>query len=155
MKKLMTFALAFVLVLSMTACGGQEAPAETAVDLDALYTTYQQTLPEMMELDETTMLNFLGINAEDCTQVIAAVCANGLQADEVWLIQAKDSEALERLTALAQTRQAAKEDETVSYLPDQYTIVTESKLLTEGLYLAYLVSPDVETLSAAFESAVK
>lgn len=155
MKRILIFALTAALLLSVTACGGAEAPQEAAVDLSSLYTSYQQTLPEMMVLDEGTMLSFLGIQAEDCVQVITAVCANGLQADEVWLIQAKDSQALERLTTLAQTRQAAKEDETVSYLPDQYTIVTESKLLTEGLYLAYLVSPDVDTLAAAFDAAVK
>ncbi len=152
MRRVILCALALTLALSLAACG---APAKESADLSAVYTACQEYLPDMMVLDDTTMLNFLGINAADCSQVITAICAVGLQADEVWLIQAKDQDALNRLTALAQTRQTAKEDETESYLPDQYAIVKEGKILTEGLYLAYLVSPHVEQMQAAFEKAVK
>lgn len=152
MKKGILWALMLALLLSLTACG---APAKEPADLNGVYAACQEYLPDMMVLDDTTMLNFLGIHAEDCTQVIAAICAAGLQADEVWLIQAKDQDALNRLTALAQTRQTAKEDETESYLPDQYAIVKEGKILTQGLYLAYLVSPRVDDMQAAFENAVK
>lgn len=152
MKRRILWALMLALLLALTACG---APAKEPADLNGVYAACQEYLPDMMVLDDTTMLNFLGIHAEDCTQVIAAVCAAGLQADEVWLIQAKDQDALNRLTALAQTRQTAKEDETESYLPDQYVIVKEGKILTQGLYLAYLVSPRVDDMQAAFENAVK
>lgn len=146
------------MVLSMTACGGSSQPTEAPkepVDLAALYESYGQYLPEMFPMDETTMLNFLGIKTEDCTQVIAAISADGLAADEVWLIEAKDQEALERLKALAETRLAAKKDETIEYLPDEYVIVEKGVILTEGLYLAFLVSPDVDTLKASFEEATK
>ncbi len=136
----------------MAACG---TSVKKPADLKAVYTACQEYLPEMMVLDEDSMLNYLEIDAADCDQVIASACAAGLQADEVWLIQAKDQDALSRLKALAQTRQTAKEDETESYLPDQYKIVKEGKLLTEGLYLAYLVSPNAEQMQTAFENAVK
>ena len=47
------------------------------------------------------MLNYLGISMEDCAQAVVAVTSDGLGADEVWLIQAKDTEALARLQPLA------------------------------------------------------
>lgn len=152
MKKILVCVLSLLMLVSLAACGKD---AGKDAELQKLYDSYQEYLPDMMTLDSDTMLNLLGIKAEDCTQVIAAVCSAGLQADEVWLIQAKDQAALDRLTALARTRQTAKEDETESYLPDQYVIVKESKLLTEGLYLAYLVSPHVQEMQTAFENAVK
>ena len=153
MKNFIALILAAAMILGMTACGGSDESAAASVDLNAIYTEYQNTLPEMMVLDENTMLNFLGIQAADCTQVVAAVCANGLRTDEVWLIEAKDEAALERIAKLADTRLAAKADETISYSPDQYAVVEKAVVITNGLYLAVLVSPDVDTLKTTFEAA--
>ena len=113
------------------------------------------TLPEMMQLDETTMLNFLGIAAEDCTQVIAAICTDGMKTDEVWLVEAKDAAALERVKALAETRLKAKTEETISYAPDQYAIVEKAELLTQGNYLALIVTAEAAALASVWEGAVK
>ena len=155
MKKLICVLLTAVLLAGVLAGCGAEKKEEKNVDLAAVYAAMQQTLPEMMTLDAENMLNLLGIQAEDCTQAIAAVCAVGLQADEVWLLQAKDAQALERLKTLAESRMAAKLDETESYLPDQYVIVKKGVTLTDGNYLAFLISPDVETLQTVFQDAMK
>lgn len=155
MKKLIRVLLSAVLLAGMLSGCGAEKKEEKNVELTAVYAAMQQTLPEMMTLDAENMLNLLGIQAEDCTQAIAAVCAVGLQADEVWLLQAKDAQALERLKTLAESRMAAKLDETESYLPDQYVIVKKGVTLTDGNYLAFLISPDVETLQTVFQDAMK
>lgn len=150
MKKAISLILALSLVLTLAACGGKEEAV--SVDVNALYESYSQYMPEMFYPDEATLLSFLGIKAEDCTQYKVAICAEGLRADEVWLIEAKDEAALETLTQLAQNRIVSKLDETVSYAPDQYLIVEKAQVLTNGLYLALLISPDVDTLKAGFES---
>ena len=150
MKRILALILAFTTLLALAACGGSDAKS---VDLAQIYTEYESTLPDMLVLDETTMLNFVGMKAEDCTQVVIAVCANGLRTDEVWLVEAKDAAALERIQALVNSRLAAKEDETISYAPDQYAVVEQAEVVTDGLYLALLVSPDVDTLKATFEAA--
>ena len=150
MKRIFALILAFAMLLALAACGGSAAKS---VDLTQIYAEYESTLPDMLVLDETTMLNFVGVKAEDCSQVVIAVCANGLRTDEVWLVEAKDAAALERIQALVNSRLAAKEDETISYAPDQYAVVEKAEILNDGLYLAFLVSPDVDTLKATFEAA--
>ena len=101
MKKLICMILAAALMTGLlTGCGAQKKEKE--VDLTGVYTKMQETLPEMMTLDAENMLNLLGIQADDCVQAIAAVCAVGLQADEVWLLQAKDAQALERFAFSAE-----------------------------------------------------
>lgn len=155
MKKTLAWILV-ALLLCCTGCGkGENASEAKDVDLTAVYASCQEVMPEMLTMDETTMLNFLGIAAEDCTQVIAATCVNGLRTDEIWLVEARDEEALERLKALAESRLEAKRDETVSYAPDQYAVVEKAELLTEGNYLALLVSPDVDALKSIVEEALK
>jgi len=150
MKKFICMIIALCLLLSMAACGSKEQ--DVSLDVAALYEDYQQYLPEMFFPDEATLLNFLGIHAEDCVQYKVAICAEGLRADEVWLIEAKDDAALETLTNLANARIQSKLDETETYAPDQYLIVQQAVVLTQGRYLALFISPDVETLKASFEA---
>ena len=152
MKKVISLILVFALALSLAACGSKKEEA-VALDIDALFESYSQYMPDMFYPDEATMLNFLGINAEDCTQYKIAICAEGMRSDEVWLIEAKDEAALETLRQLAQTRIESKLDETVSYAPDQYVVVEKAEILSNGLYLALLISPDVDALKAGFEAA--
>lgn len=153
MKKIVSLMLALCLVLSMAACGGK-AEEPVSIDVNALYEeSYSQYMPEMFYPDEATLMNFLGISVEDCAQYKIAICAEGLRADEVWLIEAKDEAALERLRQLAKNRIESKLDETVTYAPDQYVIVEKAQVLENGLYLAFLISPEVDTLATAFEAA--
>lgn len=152
MRRISAVLLALALILALCACSqSKSAPA----DLAGLYADMEASLPEMMVLDDTFRMNLLGIDPEDCSQVITAICGEGLLADEVWLIEAKDPAALERISRLAANRMQAKADETESYVPDQYQIVKQGQVITKGLYLALLVSPEVSALQSAFEAAVK
>lgn len=152
MKRFIAILMLLTLTLSLAACGKTEETK--AVDLTAVYEGFSEILPEMLVLDGDTRVNFLGIAEEDCLQVVTAVSDTGLKADEVWLIQAKDDAAMTRLQELAQTRLQAKQDELEFYLPEEYLVAKEGKILTSGHYLALLISPDVDTMAAAFESAV-
>lgn len=167
MKRMIAFLLAVLMLLSLAACAGTTEEEETTgtasgtvteatdastepegpADLQALYDTLAEKMPEMIQMDETTMLNFCGIAAEDCTQVAAAICADGLRTDEVWLIEAVDEAALARLKTLAETRLEMKGEESITYSPEQYAVVQKAQLITNGLYLALIVSPDVDTLA--------
>lgn len=153
MKKFTAAILLLSLILSLCACGGKaEAPK---VELQPIYDGFASMMPDMLILDSDNMLNMLGVRTEDCEQAITAICSYGLQADEVWLIQAKDADALARIQALAETRLHAKADETEFYLPEQYLIVKEGQIIVNGLYLALLVSPEVSTMVSQFEAAFK
>lgn len=151
MKKVISALLVVSMVLGMAACGGK-AEEQVTVDFEALYESYDQYLPEMFYPDESTLLNFLGVQVEDCSRYKIAICSEGMRCDEVWLIEAKDEASLETLRQLAQTRIEAKLEETESYAPDQYVVVQKAELLVNGLYLALLISPDVESLKAGFEA---
>ena len=155
MKRIICLVLAVLCLLALCACGQEDAPAAKKVELQPLYDSFVPSLPDMMVMDESIRLNLLGVKTEDCSQVICAVAAVGLQADEVWLIEAADAEALENLKALAENRLNAKKEETSFYSPDQYAICEAGVIATEGLYLAFIVSPEAEAMEAAFMEAVK
>lgn len=157
MKKLVYIILALAILLSLCACGGgeDEPAAKAPADLAALYGSFSDSLPEMLPMEGDMRLNMLGIKEEDCAQVYTYICGEGMKADEVWLIEAVDSAALERIETLAESRKTAKMDETSFYSPDQYAICEAGVIATEGLYLAFIVSPEAEAMEAAFMEAVK
>lgn len=152
MKKIICAIIAICLMLSLAACGNQEQET-VSVDVAELFGSCEQYLPEMFYPDEATLLNFLGIQAEDCVQYKVAICAEGLRADELWLIEAKDDAAMQTLTELAEARIQSKLDETETYAPDQFLIVQKAEVLTNGRYLALMISPDVEAMKSVFEAA--
>lgn len=149
MKKFLSLILILALILS--ACG--KSP-EKEVDLQSVFNSLTEKMPEMLVLDETIQLNLLGIDSADCQQVITAICADSVRADEIWLIQAKNTAALERIKALANTRVEAQAEVCESYSPDQYAIVKEAELVTSGLYLALLIGPDAASMKKTFTSAI-
>lgn len=166
MKKCILYVLTAVLLLGLTACGGEAqsttppatqpttSAAPVPPDMQSLYQTLSAQMPEMIPLDADMLLNFCGIQAEDCTQVCAAICADGLRTDEIWLIEAADEAALERITALAENRLQIKGEESITYSPEQYAVVEKAQIITDGLYFALIVSPDADDLAELFRGAI-
>ena len=151
MKKYIALLLV-VLMLCLAGCGGKDQ-AVNVIDVQAVYESMEGTLPAMVLMDEAMMLNFCGIKAEQCKQVVVAVCSDGLRADEVWLIEAADEAALKELEALAEGRLTRKGEESITYSPEQYKVVEKAEVITAGNYLAVLVSPDVDALVDIFNEA--
>lgn len=144
-----------MIALLLTACGQSGGKPETDVDLQSVYGSLTDRMPEMMVLDETLQMNLLGVDSSDCRQVITAICADSMRVDEIWLLQARDSDALERLAALAQSRVDAQAEVCESYSPDQYAIVKKAEIITDGLYLALLIGPDAAQMAQTVAQAIR
>lgn len=151
MKKVFVLLLA-VLMVMLAGCGGQQSKV-AEMDMQAVYDSFVPSLPEMLLMDEDMMLNFCGIEAAQCEQAVVAVCSDGLRADEVWLIEAKDAAALKELEALAQSRLTRKGEESITYSPEQYEVVQAAQVITAGNYLAVIVTPEAAALAELFQTA--
>ena len=153
MKKMIALVLA-VMMLCLTGCG-KDAGADVQMDVQSVYDSMVPVLPEMLPMDEMMRLNFCGIQADMCKQAVVSVCFDGLRADEIWLIEAKDADTLKELEALAQSRLTRKGEESITYSPEQYEVVQAAEVITAGNYLAVIVSPDVQDLVEIFNQAAK
>ncbi len=162
MKKKLFVLLLCVCMVFATGCQNNPNESSTpsteaqakALDMNQLYESMAARMPEMLKLDETMMLNYCGIKAEDCVQAVVAFCSIGIMTDEVWLLEAKDAEALARLETLANARLKAKAAESETYSPEQYAVVQKAKvILSQNKYLIMIVSPDVDALESIYETA--
>lgn len=160
MKKRMVL-LVMVLLLMLTGCASASAPAEStaaapvSLDMQTLYQslTALEAIPEMLPLEADMQLNFCGIQAEDCLQSVVAICADSLRADELWLIEAADDAALERIREVAQVRLNAKAEEAENYSPEQYAVIQKAQQFTLGNYYILLVSPNADALAEVVRAA--
>lgn len=155
MKKIMVLCLACLLVMGMAACG---EPAENNDNTAAVNTApadiYAQlkdkvTQPEMLELDESLMLDYCGIRKEDVQQAVVAICADSLRTDEIWILNATDKAAADKLIDLAEKRLKKKGEESITYSPEQYAVVEKAQILQNGNYVILLVSPSVADMANA------
>ena len=158
--KLRLMALLLVGILCLNGCisgvpqeSGNTETVSKPLDLPAIYQQMAVKLPEMTVLNETLQLNLCGIASEDCLQAVVAVCADGLRVDEVWLLEAKDEEALGRLEKLAQSRLQNLAGQTQSYSPEQYAVVQKAILMKTGKYLVLLTVPNPQELEAIWNGA--
>ena len=150
-KRVLSVCLAFVLLLAIAGCDSDKVN----MDVEAVYSNICAAVqvPEMLPLNESLMLDYCGIRAEDVNKAVVVICADSLRTDEIWLLEAKDDASAQRLMDLAQKRLTKKGEESVTYSPAQYAVVEKAQLLQEGNYIALLVSPDSEAMAQVFLQA--
>ena len=151
-KRILLAVLALMLTL-LTACGGQK-PAETA-DLTALYARLGEELelPEMIQLADKRLQSATGLDPAACPQLIAAICGEGMRVDEIWLVEAADEDAAQAVQELAQARVTQVCAETENYLPDQYAVASQARIVCIGRYVALFISPDASAMEDLFRAA--
>lgn len=170
-KRLVSILICLIVLFSLCSCGENNEKntenttgnlssdnkiteeASVDVDLKKVYDDCAEIMPEMLVLDADMMFDYCGIKAEYCIESYVAICANSLRTDEIWLIKVTDSDALSRISDLAEARLKAKGDESISYSPEQYEVVQNAKTIIKGDYFALLVSPDVTSLENIFNNA--
>ena len=156
-KTVRLFAL-LLLPLLLTACG-PTAPAKQALEVDVeslLETMAEQTeWKDMMSMNVKHLKNLYGIEEADLTSFAGAMKTDGITADEVLILEAKDTKTAEALVKKLQARLKAKSNEAKDYLPAQYKVIEEAEILQKERYAALLVSPDVEALLELWVESVK
>lgn len=163
-KRIIAISVILALIFSFCSCTPQkqdeekntektEAQTNTNIDLKKVYDDCIAKMPEMLSLDNEMILNFCGINVEDCAECYISICADSLRADEVWLVKVKDVNSSQKIVDLAKARIQAKADESITYSPEQYAIVQKAEIITQGEYIAVIVSPDVSTITEIVNNA--
>ena len=138
-----------VLLLALLCLAGCGQPAAEAPDFQAVYDsmTAVADMPDMVVVPNDKGEFLFGIAPGDCRQEIVAICQDSLLADELWLIEATDKEAADRIEALAQNRLQQKAAELENYLPEQYQVVQQGQLSREGNCVVLLISPLAKELA--------
>jgi hypothetical protein len=69
----------------------------------------------------------------------------------VVLIRAKDEAAAKRILPFLESRMQAKAEEAQNYSPEQYAIIKQGRILSQGVEMALIVSPEVGQLVSLYQ----
>ena len=156
MKKRILILSLLAALLLLPACGKKTETVKKA-DLAALYAqlTALPDAPEMVPVSEKRMLNYYGIDPAACPQAMISRCSDGLRADEIWLVEAQNDEAASKIKELAEARVTLVGQETENYLPDQYAVVKQAKIVQNGSSVGLFISPQADKMAELFQAAFK
>ena len=156
MKKTLALFLCILFALSCASCSSPEsAPSadlkEVLADMES-----QLSISDPLKVDtEDDLMTIYGIEAADVKQFAGMYSGTGINADEIMMVEAVDSDAAGRVKEKLEKRYQDKENETVQYLPDQYDIVQKGEVRVNGNYVSLLVAQDADKLFSIYEGYIK
>ena len=151
-RSVLLLSLAALMMLGASACGGKQAAADLDVKAVMEDMLAKHPIENGMELGESDMLNFYGIPAEDMEAFAADLAADGITANEIVLVKAKDEDSAKTVESKLQSRLDARRNEFNNYLPDQYAIVEKSEVKRDGVYVRLIISPQQDELVELYNS---
>ena len=146
--------MSVLLLLGITACGGVKT---AEVDVAQVMEEMREAHPIQgsLQLTDTDMLNFYGIDTDTLESYSAEMAADGITANEVVLVKAKDEESAKTVETKLQNRLDARRNEFKNYLPDQYAVVEKSEVKRDGVYVRLIMSPYQDELAELYDSRLK
>jgi len=162
LKKITALLCCLLMALSLCACSevgskppeASESTAQGGKPLQEIYDKMAASteMPEMMSVPDDMLMDYYGIDKNDCEELVVSICVNSLRADEVVLCRAKDADAAARIEQKLQARLKAKADEAEGYSPEQYAIIIECEVLADGNNVAMIVAPEAKGMVEIYKS---
>ena len=151
--KLLKILPALFLIFAVSSCG-QNAKE---VNLNDIYNEMESTevLPQMMNVGQDDIENLYGIDPADMKQYVMKISVEGTLADEIILIEVKDSSKVAEIKDKLQIRLDNKAEEAKGYSPEQYAIIMKCHVDTKGNYVSMIVSPEAPKLIEIYEENFK
>ena len=150
---------ALVILLTAAAllggCGGKSG--KTDVSVQSVYEAVGAAveLPSMIEGDDNFISNYYGIEPTDLEEYIFAEAEDAALASAVIIMKVKSEDAVDQIVDSLNTVINQKAAEMQDYIPEQYEIVADSSVKTEGLYVYLVIAENADEIESVIQSALK
>ena len=112
-------------------------------------------LPSMVEGDDDFISNYYGIDPANLDSYVFASAEDATLATSVIIMKAKSEDAVAALEASLNTVKDQKAAEMQGYIPEQYDIVADSAVKTEGLYVYLVIAENAGDIEAVISAALQ
>ena len=132
-----------------------QAPADASTVLNSVWTDISKNeMPALIDLDSDTLLAVYGISSSDLEAYICKMPMMATHATEFFLAKVKDGK-MDTVKAAVEKRQDDLEAQWSQYLPEQLELVKNYKLVTNGNYILFAISDQVDSAVTAFNTYTK
>lgn len=148
MKKFALLLLAAVLLLSLTACGGEtKVPSTAGKPLKELVSGVISA-EGLVSLPRTDLEDIIGIDPEDFTEAVY-MQDEGMGGREVLVLRASDKDAAARIASLLENYLENRRKETRNYAPEAYKLLEAAKVETKNLTVALISDEQAAKLTTS------
>lgn len=131
-----------------------ESKPETNVVQSVWNDISKLSLPNLTAMDDATLSAMYGINASNLEEYICMMPLMGVHSTEFFIAKVKDGKMDTVKDGIAK-RQADLDAQWSQYLPDQYELVKNYKLVTNGNYVLFAISEYASDAVSIFNSYTK
>lgn len=111
-------------------------------------------LPNLTAMDDATLSALYGISASDLEEYVCMMPLMGVHSTEFFIAKVKDGKMSAVKAGIAK-RQADLDAQWSQYLPEQYELVKNYKLVTNGNYVLFAISEYADNAVSIFNSYTK
>lgn len=159
MKKLGWIGMLFMVVaLMFTGCsqsGSESVQLKDGETLESVVTsiTEELTMPMPAQVDDTILKDVFYVDPEDTNSYFGQFAMVNVSSANVIVVEAKGED---QVASIQESLEKRKDDVCNSfemYLPDQYEIAQNGKVVTKGNYVALLMIENVDRAEEIFNEA--
>ncbi len=139
------------------AANSQEGESAKEVSVQDIYKSVGESteLPSMVEGDDDFISNYYGIDPANLDSYVFASAEDATLATSVIIMKAKSEDAVAALESSLNTVKDQKAAEMQGYIPEQYDIVADSSVKTEGLYVYLVIAENAGDIEAVISAALQ
>jgi len=112
-------------------------------------------LPSMIDLKKEEMKDFYYINSDDVEEYTIKIPMMNVHAIEIAIIKVKDGRSVEGVKDAINKRVKDLERTWEQYLPNQYELVKNHILKSNGQYVIFIINEDAKKIEETFDSFFK
>ena len=159
MKKAIAILMAVSLLLAAASCVKSEEKTTSSPDVsvsdtvnakscEEIFNTVKGVInfPSMVSVKEKSLSNRYGIESNMYKDYIFMTAEEATLADTFILILANDSESKDTIIEKLNNFITQSQETNVNYNPDQYEIIKNASVKTEGNYVYLVFSSDMDTI---------
>ena len=157
MKKFLMIVLALMMALTTIACGAKtDAPAAApevnvpVADLATEIMNLPDMFPALTFMGEEILTDMFGVDFTLLEEHSLNDPMMNVHAHILYIAKVKDAANMEAVKASFQTRLEAMQASFEMYLPDQYDLAMEGKIVENGKYVMLVISQDNDAVINKF-----
>ena len=151
--KLSVVLLSLILSISLCSCNVALVPDEQPLVKEIVSEIQKQCeLPIMEEVSEYQLGHFYNIDKTDVAYFSALVSTDSMSKDEIILIEALTESEANAIRDRLNEHYDNLLSETKEYLPDEYEIIRNCKVVKDGIYIRLFISKDADKMENIYNS---
>ena len=152
MKRCLLGVLAVVLVFALTACGtAQKVKDQPTADIAKKIVDTLEFEDELMQMQADIVGNFYNLPDDQVAEYAIYTSSSMATAEEIAVIKAKDSGAVDQLKKELEDRLNDKMQQYENYRPEQVAKIENAKIQTKGNYLLLAIANDSAKAAEIFD----